>query len=447
MKPSAVGQPGGQLAPRCGRRATPRAARPGRPAGTAGSPSASACCTGRTRARGGRRRARPATAARRRGSRARRTGTSARRRCRSGTAAAHTPCDPSQPATIRQRSSRSSSVVPVPHDGPLGRQVVERHVGGGEHDLAAGGQARRDEVLDDLLLAVDGDRAAGQLEEVDAVARAVERQLDATVGEALAVEAVGEARAPAAARRSGARGRRRGRAARRSSRSRCSSTTQSMPRRASRWASTRPGRAGADDGDLRLVGGARAPMMARRRGQRRRESARRRRWAWRARAAHDRHDERRRRDEPEHEQDEQRTWPAARRTRRRRRLHRLQLHGRRAPVERRLPLRGRRRPRVPFDASTLAGERGAQLHRHVAGRASHPMPRARRRTACPPTAASRSASAKASNPPVSTRSPASVGRRVVAAVGDLARHDHFVNGGPEAVAAGSSPRRPTSPGG
>ena len=61
-----------------------------------------------------------------------------------------------------------------------------------EHDLAAGGQAGRDEVLDDLLLAVDGDRAPGQLEEVDAVAAPVEGQLDAAVGEALAVEAIGE---------------------------------------------------------------------------------------------------------------------------------------------------------------------------------------------------------------------------------------------------------------
>jgi hypothetical protein len=77
-------------------------------------------------------------------------------------------------------------------DGVVGVDVDRRDVERLEHDLAAGGEAGGDEVLDDLLLAVDGDRPPGQLEEVDAVADPVDRELDATVGEALAIEAIGE---------------------------------------------------------------------------------------------------------------------------------------------------------------------------------------------------------------------------------------------------------------
>ena len=66
-------------------------------------------------------------------------------------------------------------------------------VGDLEHDRAAGVEAGGDQVLDDLLLAVHGDRVADEVDEVDAVAAALEGELDAAVGEALAVEAVGEA--------------------------------------------------------------------------------------------------------------------------------------------------------------------------------------------------------------------------------------------------------------
>ncbi len=55
-------------------------------------------------------------------------------------------------------------------------------------------QPRGDQVLDDLLLAVDRDRAAaGELGQRDPVPRAAEAQLDALVHEPLAVQPVGHA--------------------------------------------------------------------------------------------------------------------------------------------------------------------------------------------------------------------------------------------------------------
>src|SRR3954470_6560955 len=60
-----------------------------------------------------------------------------------------------------------------------------------EQDLAARVEAELDEVLQHLVLGVDGDRAAaGEAVEVDAVAATGEAQLDAVVDEALALEAL-----------------------------------------------------------------------------------------------------------------------------------------------------------------------------------------------------------------------------------------------------------------
>ena len=86
-------------------------------------------------------------------------------------------------ARVRERDARR-----------VGREAVERDVGDLEAGFAAVAQARGDEVLDDLLLAVDRDRPpAGEPAEVDAVALAVEAQLDAAVDERLAVQTVAEA--------------------------------------------------------------------------------------------------------------------------------------------------------------------------------------------------------------------------------------------------------------
>jgi hypothetical protein len=75
--------------------------------------------------------------------------------------------------------------------GPLAADVVEGHVAHLEKDRVALGQPQGDQVLDHLLLTVDGDRpAAGQLEHVDAVALVGELEVHAVVGEALAGQAL-----------------------------------------------------------------------------------------------------------------------------------------------------------------------------------------------------------------------------------------------------------------
>src|SRR3990170_7103273 len=72
--------------------------------------------------------------------------------------------------------------VPVkPRLRRRGVQVVTRDVLYAEQQRAAGGQARGDQVLDHLVLRVDGDGAAGELGERDAVAASGEAQIDAFV--------------------------------------------------------------------------------------------------------------------------------------------------------------------------------------------------------------------------------------------------------------------------
>jgi hypothetical protein len=66
-------------------------------------------------------------------------------------------------------------------DRGIGRDALGTHVGHLETDGAAGLEARRDQVLHDLLVAVDGDALSGQLREVDALALAVELQDDPVV--------------------------------------------------------------------------------------------------------------------------------------------------------------------------------------------------------------------------------------------------------------------------
>ena len=81
----------------------------------------------------------------------------------------------------------------VTDDGGVAVDLVDGHVRRLEHDRVSGGQAGGDEVLDDLLLAVDGDRMADQLVEVEAMPATFEGQFDAPVGQALAVEPLGHA--------------------------------------------------------------------------------------------------------------------------------------------------------------------------------------------------------------------------------------------------------------
>ena len=85
----------------------------------------------------------------------------------------------------------------VAEDGFFGAVVAEVDFGGigvfdgdggsFEEEGAASGEAGGDEVFDDLLLAVDGDAAAGEFGEGDAVAVAGEAQDNAFVNQAFAV--------------------------------------------------------------------------------------------------------------------------------------------------------------------------------------------------------------------------------------------------------------------
>lgn len=67
------------------------------------------------------------------------------------------------------------------------------HVGDAEADVAVVFETPGDEVLEDLVLWVDGDGAAvRQFVEVDAVAASAEPQFDAVVGEPFTLDAVAE---------------------------------------------------------------------------------------------------------------------------------------------------------------------------------------------------------------------------------------------------------------
>ena len=104
------------------------------------------------------------------------------------------PWNPSQPAIARTRAL-VAALVPVPDQRTLALEVVHRDVRHLEVERPTRLEAKADEVLDDLGLAVDHDRPpAGEVAERDPVALARELQLDAVVDEALALEALSGAR-------------------------------------------------------------------------------------------------------------------------------------------------------------------------------------------------------------------------------------------------------------
>jgi hypothetical protein len=75
----------------------------------------------------------------------------------------------------------------------IGVDVDDAHVVRLEDDLAAGGEAGSDEILHDLVLAVDGDGApAGELAQRDAVADAVELEVEPFVDEPFAIHALAD---------------------------------------------------------------------------------------------------------------------------------------------------------------------------------------------------------------------------------------------------------------
>ena len=94
-------------------------------------------------------------------------------------AARQTPWKPSQPAT-KSHADRALLAADAEADGGMvAVDVGHAHVVRLEDDLLAGGEARGDEILHHLVLAVDGDgAAAGELAQRDAVAHAVELQVE-----------------------------------------------------------------------------------------------------------------------------------------------------------------------------------------------------------------------------------------------------------------------------
>jgi len=75
---------------------------------------------------------------------------------------------------------------------PIGVEVVQGGAGGLEQQRPPGVQPGDDEILHQLVLAVDGDLATGQLGQRDALPHSVEEQLETMVDHPLAEQPVGE---------------------------------------------------------------------------------------------------------------------------------------------------------------------------------------------------------------------------------------------------------------
>ena len=161
------------------------------------------------------------------------------------------PWKPSQPATMSHTSSARRAVGGAVGDpGRRREQVVQRHVGHLEHGRGAGRDPGRDQVLDDLLLPVHGDRAAGQRRGSRSGGR---RRRSAARCRGAPGPRGRAARATPAARRSSTVGCSSTPARTRFStysRLRDSSTTESMPASVQQVGEQQAGRTGADDADL-----------------------------------------------------------------------------------------------------------------------------------------------------------------------------------------------------
>ena len=107
------------------------------------------------------------------------------------------PWNPSQPAMTSHAISLRCTVV-AESDARLVRfEIVHADVFGLEVQRPPGRQPGLDQVVNDLVLAVDCDRAsAGQLRHVDAVPDAAEGQVDAVVTHALAREPIADTDLP-----------------------------------------------------------------------------------------------------------------------------------------------------------------------------------------------------------------------------------------------------------
>ena len=86
-----------------------------------------------------------------------------------------------------------SGFVAKPDHRPLRLEIVNGDVVNVEEQREAGVQARGDEILHDLRLAIDDNRApAREVAERDAVALAVELELDAVMHDALSFHAIAD---------------------------------------------------------------------------------------------------------------------------------------------------------------------------------------------------------------------------------------------------------------
>ena len=103
------------------------------------------------------------------------------------------PADAVEAVAARDQVALERVPLALVRELDLRRLRVHRHVGDLEVQRQPGLQPRADQVLDDLLLAVDRDRAAaGQIAQRDPVALAAEPQLDAVVDQPLAVHPLAE---------------------------------------------------------------------------------------------------------------------------------------------------------------------------------------------------------------------------------------------------------------
>ena len=148
--------------------------------------------------RGARRSAPPRPAAPARGCRASRRDRRARRSSarRPGSAGRQMPWKPSQPAITSQCELALLAVRAVADERACRRRGRARSRPCASNRISPpAGETGGDEVLHHLVLAIDGHAApAGELGEIDAVALALEAQLDAVMDEPLALHALADAR-------------------------------------------------------------------------------------------------------------------------------------------------------------------------------------------------------------------------------------------------------------
>jgi hypothetical protein len=78
--------------------------------------------------------------------------------------------------------------------GAARHRVMDAQGLGFKQYFRAGGQARRDKILNDFVLGIDGDASAHEILEMDAMPLPAEREFDTLVNEAFSLQAIPHAR-------------------------------------------------------------------------------------------------------------------------------------------------------------------------------------------------------------------------------------------------------------